>query len=117
MLKIESRPGLGFCDGFTKRLFKESTLMAARDDLKISIGGGAEYSDALAMIISKDPNAVCASRIFEGLTNNNGVVTWQDVLDLIRMSELGYKNFMLSDTISTRHFDAARSIALCTHGE
>ena len=49
-------------------------------------------------IISKDKNAICASRIFSSLCKS-GSVSLSDYEDLEFMYMLGYRNFMLQDDV------------------
>lgn len=106
-LKIESLKGLEFIDLANSEIFKKHHLMAARDDLMINIGDNkAKILPALLKIISVDPNAILASRIFYGL-ERDGFVSMGDLSDLILMQILGYKNFLLSDGICLKHFDKA----------
>lgn len=108
ILKIESRQGLHFvetecCDD----RYKEINLMAARDDLTVNIGDNkARIIPALKNIIACDPEAILASRIFSGL-EHEGAVSMGDLADLYLARQMGYKNFMFSDGLCQRHFDAA----------
>lgn len=105
VLKIESQRGIDFirktkfCRGGNYR------LMAARDDLMIQIGG-LDMPKALALIAKKDPDAICASRLLQGL-EQSGEVTMGDIADLQYMRRLGYRDFMLSDGVSRNHFAKA----------
>jgi pyruvate kinase len=106
-LKIESIKGLDFARQFSCDEFPNCTLMAARDDLYINIGSNkALILSALADIISRDRNAILASRIFSGLENSSSP-SLADFADLGLMSLLGYEYFLLSDGICARHFDKA----------
>lgn len=107
VLKIESIRGLEFVESMPAKTFEKFPLIAARDDLMINIGENkAMMLLALQQIITKDPNAILASRIFSGLENSSNV-TMADFSDLKLMRIMGYKNFMLSDEISQQHFDKA----------
>ena len=103
-LKIESQAGLDFVFQNDASLLKGYRLMAARDDLMIQIGI-LNMIKSLNMIVNKDPNAICASRLLIGL--ESGSVSMADVSDLEYMLSLGYKDFMFSDGISREHFPAA----------
>lgn len=99
-LKIESQKGLDFVKLEyipTDRIH----LMAARDDLFINLEQKYNMIFALQNIIKKDPQAAVASRILTSLVRseeiNNG-----DIADLYMLHKTGYKNFMLSDSISSR---------------
>jgi len=99
--KIESLKGLKFIlenPGLS--------LMAARDDLFIETGQNYDILDALKRIILMDNNAICASRIFSSL-KRRATPELSDYSDLELMQLMGYKRFMLDDTISYHHFDEA----------
>ena len=101
--KIESLKGLKFMlenPGLS--------LMAARDDLFVEMGGSAGILSSLKDIVESDPNAICASRIFASLKRRE-TPELSDYSDLELMRNMGYKNFMLDDTISHHYFDHAIS--------
>lgn len=99
--KIESLKGIKFI------LENEGLqLMAARDDLYIESGRNSSIIPLLKTIIDRDKNAICASRIFSSLKKNS-YPELSDYSDLELMTNMGYKNFMLDDTISQYHFDSA----------
>ncbi len=101
--KIESQKGLDF-------ISKEETylpsIMAARDDLYLQTGQNPKMLDALKLIISKDPNAICASRIFLSLEKGDSV-NFADFADLELMYSIGYRRFMLCDNICNYAFESA----------
>jgi hypothetical protein len=104
--KIESKRGLAFAP------FAAVRLMAARDDLYVQLGDDkTAYVPALAKIVKADPDAICASRIFESL-EHGAVVSSQDIADVELMLRLGYSTFMLSDTLCFREesFRAAMAV-------
>lgn len=107
-LKIETQKGLSFVGDIKSSTFSlQHTLIAARDDLMINIGENkARILPALECIISQDPDAILASRIFSGLEKDE-TISMGDLSDLRLMYLLGYKNFMLSDNISQFFFDEA----------
>jgi len=108
-LKIESLKGLEFLDYYADGLLlkEDYHLIAARDDLLTNIGDNrAMMLPALKKIISLDPDAILASKIFSGL-ESEGDVSMGDLSDLELMHNWGYKNFMFSDGICQRHFDKA----------
>ena len=103
VLKIESPMGMDFVrneyDG-------KCQLMAARDDLSVNLGEDrAAIGKAVRTIIEKDPSAIAASRIFRSL--DTGRLSEDDVADVGNLMSMGYRNFMLDDTISHRHFSDA----------
>ncbi len=109
-LKIESQAGLDFVSALSGQQLQQAnaTLVVARDDLWYHIGNNkALMLAALKMIISKDPNAIVASRIFSGLEGKGVTPSMADFSDLEMLRRMGYKNFMLSDGICRSHFSAA----------
>ncbi|MFA5166205.1 MAG: pyruvate kinase [Candidatus Paceibacterota bacterium] len=100
VLKIESKRGMRFVLGQWGKIDKTGlSLMAARDDLYINMGAQkAEIIRCLDSIISKDPNAIVASRIMTSLEKNSEP-DLRDFSDLEMLQEMGYENFMLSDGI------------------
>lgn len=110
VLKIESTQGLSYIENFKSRDEERKinyALMAARDDLWINIGDNkARILSALNGLITKDQNAIVASRIFAGL-ENGGNIMMGDYADLALMHKFGYQNFMLSDGICNNHFEKA----------
>lgn len=100
--KIESQKGLNFISQYNV-----IGLMAARDDLYIETGGqNTGMLQSLKTIISKDPNAICASRIFLSLERND-TISFADFADLELMYNLGYRRFMLCDNICNYRFAQA----------
>lgn len=91
--KIESIKGIEFIKN-TDNL----SLMAARDDLFIENDFKKDTLDMLKLIIEKDKNAICASRLLSNLVNENNP-SLSDYEDIELMKELGYKYFMLGDEI------------------
>ena len=92
--KIESKKGMDFIKNTPYQL----SLMAARDDLYTETGKNIEMLKHLREIITKDPNAICASRLFSSLNTSN-YVSLSDYEDLELMYFYGYKNYMLGDDI------------------
>lgn len=99
--KIESLKGLKFMLE-TPGL----SLMAARDDLFIEMGESNNIIRALEQIVMMDKEAICASRIFPSLKRKT-LPELTDYSDLKLMQLMGYKRFMLDDTISHHHFNEA----------
>ena len=92
--KIESMKGIDF----VLRNNCYLNLMAARDDLFINSDCSYEIINYLKYIISKDKDAVCASRIFSSLCKS-GLFSLSDYTDLEFMYLLGYRTFMLQDDV------------------
>lgn len=107
IFKIESQAGVDFVRGLTRVNFGEDSpyrIMAARDDLLIQIGL-LNVPEALALMIDRDPGAICASQLLLGL--EHGAVSLADLSDLEHMRALGYQHFMFSDEISREHSEQA----------
>ena len=69
MLKIENPRGLNFvANNFGKK--ENLTLVAARGDLYIELAWPHDITRALELIISKDPEACVASRLFLSVVND-----------------------------------------------
>ena len=100
VLKIESKKGINLVNGY----LPGANLMAARDDLYIQTG--LEMMKHLKSIISRDKNAICASRIFMSLEHNEAP-DFCDYEDLEYMYALGYRRFMLCDNVCNYAFDRA----------
>ena len=82
--KIESPAGIANLSSF-----KGLQLMAARDDLYIELSRDyKKMSSALSAIISSNPDAICASRIFLSLEKNPRP-DFSDYMDLEKMTDMG----------------------------
>jgi hypothetical protein len=97
--KIESPRGLNFVRKEYERYYPDVRLMAARDDLYITMGEEkVEILEALRLILSRDPDAIVASRILTSLLERPEV-SMGDLSDLHMLNLMGFKAFMLSDEI------------------
>jgi hypothetical protein len=96
MLKIESLRGLAYLERWRPN---HGRLMAARDDLAIQCRGREELLvNSLRRIGRLDPTAVCASRLFRSLEEDDRrPVALADIADFELMLRFGYRTFMLSD--------------------
>lgn len=99
--KVESLKGLEFISQYNI-----SGLMAARDDLFIQTGQNYKMLNHLKLIISRDPKAICASRIFLSLEKKD-TVDFADFADLELMYNMGYRKFMLCDNVCNYCFEKA----------
>lgn len=100
--KIESKKGI-------ENILNLSgyNLMAARDDLYIELESNPySMNYSLQRIISQDPSAICASRIFTSLEHSNSI-SYSDFEDIENMYKMGYRTFMLCDNICNYHFNEA----------
>lgn len=100
-LKIESQKGLDFVKTQYNPKIGNINLMAARDDLFINLENKFDITSALQLIIQKDPDAFVASRILTSLVNSSEI-SQGDISDLYLLHQMGYQNFMLSDSISSK---------------
>ncbi len=106
VLKIESMKGLDFVKQFSPALLGDMNLMAARDDFFLAhIDNRKNFLESLRTIITKDPNAILASKVMSGLESGTEI-SMGDMADMILMAQFGYRNFMFSDEL-TKKFDMA----------
>jgi pyruvate kinase len=108
-LKIESKKGLFYANHEYKK--EHGTLMAARGDLYVEIRRPHEIISAVEDIISKDKNAIAASRIFPSLAYNLEP-NCEDIGDFDNLLRMGYKNFMLGDDICQRRESVINALNL-----
>ena len=95
MLKIETQRGLDF----TRRYgASQGQLMAARGDLYVEVLRPHRMIGALRQIITADPQAVVASRIFGSLAHHP-VPESADIGDVAFLLSLGYRTFLFGDVI------------------
>lgn len=99
--KIESLKGIDFISNY-----KVPNLMAARDDLYLQCGENYSMMNYLKTIISKDNNAICASKIFTSLEKRE-TIDFADFTDLELMYIMGYRRFMLCDNVCNYRFTEA----------
>ena len=98
VLKIESERGLAFA---RRHKAAHGHLMAARGDLYIEVLRPHRIVSALRDIISADPEAIVASRIFDSLAYQP-VPESADIGDVAFLIELGYRTFMFGDKVCFR---------------
>jgi pyruvate kinase len=93
--KIESPRGLHHA-----RITKSAhgRLMAARGDLYVEVGQPHRIARAVQDIVQADPNAIVASRLFDSLAFHP-VPNSADIGDAAHLLHIGYRTFMLGDTI------------------
>ena len=101
--KIESQKGMAYVrsDYSKDKLEKKIRLMTARGDLYVELERPHHILDAMETIITKDEDAICASRIFESLAQGR-VPTCQDITDAAYLIKIGYKTLMLGDEVSMK---------------
>ncbi len=95
MLKIESQRGLEYTK---KHGSSHGRLMAARGDLYVEVLRPHRIVGALRDIITADPEAVVASRIFDSL-GHIPIPVSADIGDVAFLLSLGYRTFMLGDVV------------------
>ncbi|MDY0020473.1 MAG: pyruvate kinase [Anaerolineae bacterium] len=108
VLKIESERGLAYA---RKHKATQGQLMAARGDLYIEVLRPHRIVSALRDIITADPNAIVASRIFDSLAHIP-VPESADIGDVAFLLSLGYRTFMLGDVICFRRDSVMESLEL-----
>ncbi|MBN2390038.1 MAG: hypothetical protein JXR84_04920 [Anaerolineae bacterium] len=98
VLKIESERGLTFA-----RRYKAThgRLMAARGDLYIEVLRPHRVVSALRDIVTADPDAIVASRIFDSLAYQP-IPESADIGDVGFLIGLGYRTFMFGDKVCFR---------------
>ena len=95
MLKIESEKGLAYA---REHGAAQGRLMAARGDLYVEVLRPHRIVGALRDIVTADPDAVVASRIFDSLARHP-VPESADIGDVAFLLSLGYRTFMLGDHV------------------
>ena len=108
VLKIESERGLAYA---RKHKATQGQLMAARGDLYIEVLRPHRIVSALRDVITADPNAIVASRIFDSLAHIP-VPESADIGDVAFLLSLGYRTFMLGDMICFRRDSVMESLDL-----
>ncbi|MEM7346164.1 MAG: pyruvate kinase [Chloroflexota bacterium] len=94
--KIETERGLGYARRYAAR---HGRLMAGRGDLYVEVLQPHRIITALRDIITADPQAIVASRIFESLARHP-VPSNADLGDVAFLISLGYRTFMIGDAVS-----------------
>lgn len=95
ILKIESEKGVRYA---RRQRATQGRLMAARGDLYVEVLRPHRIVGALRDILSADPQAIVASRLFESLTHHP-VPASADIGDVAFLLGLGYRTFMLGDSL------------------
>jgi len=98
LLKIETEKGMAFARKFGNT---HGHLVAARGDLFVEVSRPHEILSALKEIITMDPEAIVASRIFDNMAFFP-VPTSAEICDAAYLLSLGYKTFMLGDAVCLR---------------
>jgi pyruvate kinase len=95
ILKIETQRGLTFIRQYGNAYGR---LMAGRGDLYVEVLRPHRIVSALREIISQDPEAIVASRIFDSLTYHP-IPSSADIGDVAFLLSLGYRTFLFGDAI------------------
>ena len=95
MLKIETQRGLDYA---RRHGAQQGRLMAARGDLYVEVLQPHRIIGALRDVITADPQAVVASRLFDSLAYHP-VPDSADIGDVAHLIALGYRTFMLGDVV------------------
>lgn len=98
VLKIESRPGLGFV---ARHGATHGRLMAARGDLYVEVVQPHLIIAAMREIVRADPDAIVASRILSSLAVDP-VPLASDICDVAFCLEIGYRTFLFGDEVCQR---------------
>ncbi|MCB0197075.1 MAG: hypothetical protein KDJ65_34320 [Anaerolineae bacterium] len=108
MLKIETQRGLAFA---RRHKSSHGRLVAARGDLYVEVLQPHKITTALREVISVDPQAVVASRIFDSLAFHP-VPASADIGDVAFLLSLGYRTFMLGDALCLRRDSVLEALNL-----
>jgi pyruvate kinase len=95
MLKIETLRGLSY---IREHGCTQGQLIAGRGDLFVEVLRPHRIIGALREVISHDPEAIVASRIFDSL-NYHPVPSSADIGDAAFLLSLGYRTFLMGDAI------------------
>ena len=95
LLKIETQRGL---ESAKKNKSTRGHLVAARGDLYVEVLRPHKIVDAVKTVVQADPKAIVASRIFDSL-GWTPVPVSADIGDVAFLMEIGYRTFMLGDTV------------------
>lgn len=98
MLKIETQRGLDYARTHGA---SRGRLVAGRGDLYVEVVRPHRIIGALRDIITADPEAVAASRVFDSLAHQPVPVS-ADIGDVAFLLSLGYRTFMLGDVVCLR---------------
>lgn len=98
LLKIESAHGMDFVRRHGATLGR---LMAARGDLYVEVGRPHRIASAVREILTADPNAVVASRLFASLARDP-VPDAADIGDAAFLLQSGCRTFLLGDEVCLR---------------
>lgn len=110
MVKIETLRGLEYARQYGG---SQGRLVAARGDLYVEVGRPHRLVHALKEVIAHDPQAVVASRIFESLADHP-VPSSADLFDVAFLLDIGYRTFLVGDTLCFREDSIMEALNLLT---
>ena len=107
-LKIENKAGLTYVATDFKKT-PNTNLVAARGDLYVEVDKPHDILAAVKLIIDKDPEAVCGSRILLSVINDP-VPSCADFHELAWLTDIGYKNMLLCDELCLKDDLLSRAV-------
>jgi len=110
MVKIETLRGLEYARNHGAT---QGRLVAARGDLFVEVERPHRLVHALREVIAADPRAVVASRLFESLADHP-VPSSADICDVAYLLEIGYRTFLVGDTLCFREDSIMEALNLLT---
>jgi pyruvate kinase len=108
ILKIETQRGLDFAK---KHGAKHGHLMAARGDLYVEVIRPHKIASAVKAIVNADKDAIVASRILDSMAMSP-VPASADISDVAFLLEIGYRTFMLGDSVCLRRESVIEALNL-----
>ncbi|MBV6452222.1 MAG: Pyruvate kinase [Anaerolineales bacterium] len=108
ILKIETQRGLDFAK---KHGAKHGRLMAARGDLFVEVIRPHKIASAVKAIVQADKDAVVASRILDSMALSP-IPASADISDVAFLLEIGYRTFMLGDSVCLRRESVIEALNL-----
>jgi pyruvate kinase len=106
ILKIETQRGLNFAK---QHGAKHGHLMAARGDLFVEVIRPHKIASAVKTIIQADKDAIVASRILDSMAISP-IPSSADIGDVAFLLEIGYRAFMLGDSVCLRRESALEAL-------
>jgi pyruvate kinase len=106
ILKIETQRGLNFAK---QHGAKHGHLMAARGDLFVEVIRPHRIASAVKTIIQADKDAIVASRILDSMAISP-IPSSADIGDVAFLLEIGYRAFMLGDSVCLRRESALEAL-------
>jgi pyruvate kinase len=108
ILKIETQRGVNFAK---QHGAKHGRLMAARGDLFVEVIRPHKIAAAVKAIIQADKDAMVASRILDSMAISP-IPSSADIGDVAFLLEIGYRAFMLGDSVCLRRESVIEALNL-----